>query len=42
MLLESGFEEKIVPMTDGRRKLLQEGDHGFRTALRHLDEEVSS
>ena len=40
MLLQSDFEEKVAPETDPRRRrLMSEGDYGFRTALRYIDEE---
>jgi MFS superfamily sulfate permease-like transporter len=41
LLLDSGFHEKEISATDPRRRLLSEGEYGFRTALRHIDEEVS-
>lgn len=40
MLLDSGFDEKEISGADRRERLLSEGLNGFRTALRHIDEEV--
>jgi MFS superfamily sulfate permease-like transporter len=39
-LLESEFPEKEIPSITARQQRLNQGDHGFRTALRHIDEEV--
>lgn len=39
-LLDSQFEEKETAGDASRMGLLSEGDHGFRTALRQIDEEV--
>jgi hypothetical protein len=39
MLLDSEFDEKEISAEDARVRLLTEGDHGFPTALRHIDEQ---
>jgi MFS superfamily sulfate permease-like transporter len=40
MLLDSDFDDREISVADRRMRLLSEGDNGFRTALRHIDEEV--
>lgn len=39
-LLEAEFPEKEISSIAARQRRLSQGDHGFRTALRHIDEEV--
>jgi MFS superfamily sulfate permease-like transporter len=39
-LLDAHSDEREAAGFDTRKRLLSEGDHGFRTALRHIDEEV--
>jgi hypothetical protein len=39
LLLDSEYDGKEISSTDRRVRLLSEGDFGFRTALRHIDEE---
>lgn len=39
LLLDAECDDKEIPPTDNRVRLLSEGDFGFRTALRHIDEE---
>lgn len=39
LLLEAECDDKEISPTDRRLRLLSESDFGFRTALRHIDEE---
>jgi anti-anti-sigma regulatory factor/CRP-like cAMP-binding protein len=39
LLLDADGHDKEASSTDNRARLLSEGDFGFRTALRHIDEE---